>query len=70
MPRPFRQCLAGLAAAAALQALLPGGVASAQTAVHIFEEPPPLELLRSIMVPESRPGGPSRRGRRGPCARA
>ena len=64
MPRQQtrRRRLAGLAAAASLQALLSGGAALAQTApVHIFEEPPPLELLRSIMVPESRPGGQTRR---------
>ena len=62
MPRPLRRRLAGLAAAASLQALLGTAAAFGQTAaVRIFEEPPPLELLRGIMVPESRPGGPSRR---------
>src|SRR5690349_17256984 len=40
---------------AALASLLLGGSALAQE-VQIFEEAPPLELLRSIMVPESRPG--------------
>jgi len=44
---------------ATLAALLLGGPVLAQE-VQIFEEPPPLELLRSIMVPESRPG-PGRR---------
>jgi outer membrane protein OmpA-like peptidoglycan-associated protein len=37
--------------------LLAASVASAQP-VRIFEEPPPIELLRSIMIPESH--GPSR----------
>jgi outer membrane protein OmpA-like peptidoglycan-associated protein len=50
----------GLAAATSLQALLLGGVADAQT-VQMFEEPPPLELLRSIMITPSREGGASRR---------
>ena len=40
---------------AALASLLLGGSALAQE-VQIFEEAPPLELLRSIMVPEARPG--------------
>jgi outer membrane protein OmpA-like peptidoglycan-associated protein len=40
---------------AALVSLLLGEPALAQE-VQIFEEAPPLELLRSIMVPESRPG--------------
>jgi outer membrane protein OmpA-like peptidoglycan-associated protein len=47
-----RHRIAGLAT---LASLLLGGSALAQE-VHIFEEAPPLELLRSIMVPESRPG--------------
>jgi outer membrane protein OmpA-like peptidoglycan-associated protein len=47
-----RHRIAGLAA---LATLLSGPPALAQS-VHLFEEPPPLELLRSIMVPESRPG--------------
>lgn len=55
MSHPLRHRFAGLAAAASLQALLLGGSAHAQT-VRIFEAPPPLELLRSIMVPESKPG--------------
>lgn len=55
MSHPLRHRFAGLAAAASLQALLLGGSAHAQ-AVRIFEEPPPIELLRSIMVPESQPG--------------
>lgn len=60
--QPRRHRLAGLAAAVSLQALLSGGTALAQpAAVHIFEEAPPLEVLRSIMVPESRPGGQTRR---------
>jgi OmpA-OmpF porin, OOP family len=57
MSQPLRHRLAGLAAVAAL---LSGGAALAQGVpaanVQIFEEPPPMELLRSIMVPESRPG--------------
>jgi outer membrane protein OmpA-like peptidoglycan-associated protein len=62
MTRQPRHRLAGLAAAASLQVLLAGGTALAQpAAVHIFEEAPPLEVLRSIMVPESRPGGATRR---------
>lgn len=52
---PLRPSLAGLAAVASLQALLLAGTASAQ-GVRMFEEAPPLELLRSIMVPESQPG--------------
>ncbi|RAI54082.1 OmpA family protein [Roseicella frigidaeris] len=47
-----RHRIAGLAA---LASVLLGGTALAQE-VRIFEEAPPLELLRSIMVPESRPG--------------
>ncbi|MDO9708136.1 OmpA family protein [Paracraurococcus lichenis] len=47
-----RDRIAGLAT---LASLLLGGPAMAQT-VHIFEEAPPLEMLRNIMVPESRPG--------------
>ncbi len=43
-----------LAAAASLEALLLAGPAGAQ--VHMFEAAPPIEMLRSIMVPESRPG--------------
>ena len=61
MSRPLRHHLAGLAT---LAALLSGGTALAQgvpaAGVRIFEEPPPIELLRSIMVPESR-GGLTRR---------
>lgn len=44
-----------LARVATLASLLLGSSALAQE-VQIFEEAPPLELLRSIMVPESRPG--------------
>src|SRR4051794_5663931 len=44
-----------IAGVATLAALLLGGTAMAQP-VHMFEEAPPLELLRSIMVPESQPG--------------
>jgi outer membrane protein OmpA-like peptidoglycan-associated protein len=43
-----------------LGTMLTAGPTSAQI-VQIFEEPPPLELLRSLMIPESRPGGASRR---------
>jgi OmpA-OmpF porin, OOP family len=57
MCQPLRHRLAGLAT---LAALLSAGTALAQGVpaanVRIFEEPPPMELLRSIMVPESRPG--------------
>jgi len=57
MPYTLRHRFAGLAAAASLQALLLGGSAHAQTQpVRIFEAPPSLDLLRSIMVPESKPG--------------
>lgn len=55
MSRTLRRSFATLAAAASLQALLPGGSAQAQ-GVRIFEEAPSLEVLRSIIVPESRPG--------------
>jgi outer membrane protein OmpA-like peptidoglycan-associated protein len=54
MTRPLSRRLLGLAAATSVQALLLG-TAGAQP-VRIFEEAPPLELLRSIMIPESRPG--------------
>ena len=47
-----RHRIAGLAA---LASVLLGGSALAQE-VRIFEEAPPPELLRSIMVPDSRPG--------------
>jgi outer membrane protein OmpA-like peptidoglycan-associated protein len=57
MFQPLRHRLAGLAT---LAALLSAGSALAQSvpaaSVRIFEEPPPMELLRSIMVPESRSG--------------
>ena len=57
MSQPRRLRLAGLAT---LAALLSSGAALAQSvpaaSVQIFEEPPPMELLRSIVVPESRPG--------------
>ena len=57
MSQPLRHRLAGLAT---LATLLSAGAALAQgvpaASVRIFEEPPPMELLRSIMVPESRPG--------------
>jgi outer membrane protein OmpA-like peptidoglycan-associated protein len=57
MFQPLRQHLTGLAT---LAALLSAGTALAQSvpaaSVRIFEEPPPMELLRSIMVPESRSG--------------
>ena len=57
MSQPLRHRLAGLAT---LAALLSAGGALAQgvpaASVRIFEEPPPMELLRSIMVPESRAG--------------
>ncbi len=56
MPRLPRR----LGFAALLGATLAAGSASAQT-VQMFEAPPPIELLRSIMIPESRPGGASRR---------
>ncbi len=55
MSHPLRHRLAGLAATASLPALLLAGSAHAQP-VRIFEQPPPIELLRSIMVPESQPG--------------
>jgi OmpA-OmpF porin, OOP family len=55
MPRTARRSLAAIAAAVSLQASLPVGAASAQ-GVRIFEEAPPLEVLRGIMVPESVPG--------------
>ena len=55
MPRPITRRLLGLATVTSMQALLLGGTAGAQP-VQMFEEPPPLELLRSIMIPESRPG--------------
>ena len=55
MSRTLRRSLATLAAAASLQVLLPGGGALAQ-GVRMFEEAPPLEVLRSIIIPESRPG--------------
>ena len=55
MSRTLRRSFATLAAAASLQALLPGGAAQAQ-GVRIFEEAPSLEVLRSIIIPESRPG--------------
>ena len=41
--------------AATVAACALSGAASAQS-VRMFEEPPPLELLRSIMVPASQPG--------------
>src|SRR4051794_41945110 len=57
MFQPLHHRLAGLAT---LAALLSAGSALAQSVpaarVRIFEEPPPMELLRSIMVPESRSG--------------
>ncbi len=53
-----RRRFLGFAAATTLQALLMGGAGQAQTVM--FEEPPPLELLRSIMIPESRPGASRR----------
>jgi outer membrane protein OmpA-like peptidoglycan-associated protein len=56
MSRTLRHRLTGLAALASMQALMLGGTALAQGHVQIFEEPPPMALLRSIMVPESRPG--------------
>ncbi len=59
-----RRRILGLAAATSLQALLLAGPAFAQGVqiggVRIFEEAPPLELLRSIMIPESRPGASRR----------
>ncbi len=59
MSRKLTRSLFGLATATSLQALLLGGTASAQP-VQIFEAPPPLELLRSIIIPESRPGASRR----------
>lgn len=58
MSRPLFHRIAGLAALASLPALLLGGTALAQVAgsVQMFEEPPPLELLRSIMVPKAASG--------------
>ena len=56
MSRSIRHRLTGLAALASVQALLLGGTALAQGRVQIFEEPPPLALLRGIIVPESQPG--------------
>ena len=55
MSRTLRRSFATLAAAASLQALLPGGDALAQ-GVRMFEEAPSLEVLRNIIIPESRPG--------------
>ena len=64
MSRPLRHRLATLAALASVQAVLLGGTALAQAlpggTVQIFEAPPPLALLRGIMVPESRPGSTRR----------
>ena len=60
MSRSIRHRLTGLAALASVQALLLGGTALAQGRVQIFEEPPPLALLRGIMVPESQPGASRR----------
>ena len=56
MSRSIRHRLTGLAALASVQVLLLGGTALAQGRVQIFEEPPPLALLRGIIVPESQPG--------------
>ena len=60
MSRSIRHRLTGLVALASVQALLLGGTALAQSGaqgrVQIFEEPPPLALLRGIIVPESQPG--------------
>ena len=57
MSRTIRHRLTGLAALASLQALMLRGTALAQGNapgnVRIFEEPPPMALLRSIMVPEN-----------------
>ncbi len=55
MSRTLRCSLTTLAAAASLQALLLGGTALAQS-VRMFEEAPPLDVLRNIIIPESRPG--------------
>lgn len=55
MSRTLRRSFATLAAAASLQVLLPGGDALAQ-GVRMFEEAPSLEVLRNIIIPESRPG--------------
>ena len=56
MSRMLRHRLPGLAALASVQALLLGGTALAQGSVRMFEEPPPVALLRGILVPESQPG--------------
>jgi outer membrane protein OmpA-like peptidoglycan-associated protein len=65
MSRTLHRSLAVLVAATSFQSLpISGGTARAQgtvSAVQIFEEPPPLELLRGIMIPESRSGSPTRR---------
>ena len=54
MPR-----LSLLACTAGLAGLAFAGPAAAQT-VRMFDEPPPLEVLRGIMVPESKPGASRR----------
>jgi OmpA-OmpF porin, OOP family len=51
---------AALAAAVSLQALLLSGSALAQT-VQMFEQAPSIEELRKILIPETRPGGLSRK---------
>jgi OmpA-OmpF porin, OOP family len=49
-----------LAAAVSLQALLLSGSALAQT-VQMFEQAPSIEELRKILIPETRPGGLTRK---------
>jgi OmpA-OmpF porin, OOP family len=51
---------AALAAAVSLQALLLSGSALAQT-VQMFEQAPSIEELRKILIPETRPGGLTRK---------
>jgi outer membrane protein OmpA-like peptidoglycan-associated protein len=51
---------AALAAGAAVGALLLAGPVHAQT-VRMFDDAPSIETLRQILIPESKPGGLSRR---------
>jgi outer membrane protein OmpA-like peptidoglycan-associated protein len=59
MSRRLSFC-AALAAGIAVEALLLAGPAHAQN-VQMFDDAPSIETLRSILIPESKPGGLSRR---------
>ena len=49
-------CIALLLGNPALAQMAPGQMAPGQ-AVRVFDDAPSIEQLRSIMIPESRPGG-------------